>query len=335
MLELKNWIAKRHFDDKPWLVLGKGPTFSKRGDFDLKSFNKIALNHVVREEKVEVAHIIDIDVADDCRQHLRANCDWLIIPWVPNVKHFRGEYLTLADWCSCIPELKEMDSLGRLVTYDFSHEENGDPWTVVARYFSSEAALGILGRMNVKTVYSLGIDGGRSYSNSFDDLKKRTLLGNGLPSFDLQFERLYEIAKTFAIDYSPLVSRGETDSQRANGEVAGNLSINASSVATTSLLKPTDVQGMSLAAKVQEMEQEIRDLKAAIKNTDKELSVKQELLVHEKERLGWAQNELAEYREHVGELERDMNLLYRSRTWKLGRVFTKPAEILKKSLPSS
>ncbi len=204
MLDFKDWVSKVQFADKPWLVLGKGPTFSKRNDFDLNSYNKFSLNHVVREEKVDVAHIVDIEVVEDCGQSLLTNCEWLIMPRIPNVKHFPGEYFSLADWCQLIPALAEKAQRGRLVAYDFSHLEKSDPWAVVVRYFSSEAALGILGRMGVKTVRSLGIDGGKNYSYSFDDLKKRTLLANGQPSFNLQFDRLREIAQKFQIDYAPL-----------------------------------------------------------------------------------------------------------------------------------
>ena len=31
MLELKQWISRADLPDKPWLVLGKGPTFEKVG----------------------------------------------------------------------------------------------------------------------------------------------------------------------------------------------------------------------------------------------------------------------------------------------------------------
>jgi hypothetical protein len=179
MLELKDWVKRGKFAERPWLLFGKGPTFSRRHEFDLESFNKFALNHVVREQKVEVAHIIDIDVIEACGPSLLANCDWLLVPRVPNVKSFPSQYLNIIDWCACLPVLAELNRRERLVTYDFSHLDNEDPWTVVARYFSSEAAMEILGRMGVKQVRSLGIDGGIGYSQDFEDLKKQTLLANG------------------------------------------------------------------------------------------------------------------------------------------------------------
>jgi hypothetical protein len=62
MIELRDWIRSASFDQKPWLMLGKGPTFSRRGEFPLDEFNLIGLNDVVSEQKLDVAHIIDVDV---------------------------------------------------------------------------------------------------------------------------------------------------------------------------------------------------------------------------------------------------------------------------------
>lgn len=205
MLELKDWIQKSRFADKPWLVLGKGPSFSRRSEFKLDDYNTLAINHVVREQKVNIAHMNDIDVVEACRNELLTNCDWLIMPAVPNVKCSPSQYMTMQDWLQCLPVLSELDRLGKLVVYNFSHLPDGDAWTIDAQYFSSESALGILGRMAVKTVRSLGVDGGRNYSGTFADLSQDTLLVNGQPSFDLQFERLDAIAARYEIDYAPLI----------------------------------------------------------------------------------------------------------------------------------
>jgi hypothetical protein len=210
MIELKDWISKANFPPKPWLVLGKGPTFSLRNQLDLKSFNTFALNHVVREEKVTVAHIIDIDVIEACAKTLLTNCDWLIVPRIPHVKCQRSEYLNLRDWLQCVPILAQAKEQGKLVTYSLGHyADQNDRFQIAARYFSSEAALGILGRMGVKEVSLLGIDGGSDYSQSFADLSTNTLLINGQPDFDLQFERLDRIAQEFNLKYTRILSDGD------------------------------------------------------------------------------------------------------------------------------
>jgi hypothetical protein len=360
--ELKEWVKQEYFADKPWLLFGKGPTFSKRSEFDLQGFNKFSLNHVVREQKVEVAHIIDIDVVEACSDAIPTNCDWLIVPRILNVRYAPSKYLTLTDWCTCLPVLAEMEKRGRLVTYDFSHMDNDDMWTVVARYFSSEAALGILGRMGVKKIRSLGIDGGTSYSQVFDDLKQ-TLLVNGQQSFDLQFDRLREIAEQFQIDYAPLAKPEQmapslSPTAAAPGvQTAASVPRAASMDATkptnpTNSPNPTSVpnpistaaptsandqtaSGFSLPTKLQNMEQEIRDLRSALQATKDELQSTCKELTIVSDRLGWARDEIAEYRERVLSMEKNLHTLYKSKTWKLGRVFTKPGDVLKKGLHKS
>ena len=159
---LKDWVAQTQFSNKPWLVLGKGPTFSKLHEFNVDGYNTFSLNHVVRERKVNVAHVIDIDVVEACAKELLSNCDWLIMPRVPKVKFWSSQYINLQDWCQVIPELAELDRRGRLVVYDLSSRPTDDPWTVDAKFFSSEVAFGILAASGVRTVHSLGIDDGPS-----------------------------------------------------------------------------------------------------------------------------------------------------------------------------
>jgi len=42
----------------------------------------------VREVKVDLAHIVDIDVAESCATSLLKNCQYLLMPRVPNVSIF-------------------------------------------------------------------------------------------------------------------------------------------------------------------------------------------------------------------------------------------------------
>ena len=58
---------------KPWLILGKGPSFSKRHQFDLSAYNTLSLNHAVREQAVTIAHIIDLDVIYACGDAIEKN----------------------------------------------------------------------------------------------------------------------------------------------------------------------------------------------------------------------------------------------------------------------
>lgn len=202
MIEVVEWGRLLEPDDRPWLVLGKGPSFGCRDEFDLSRFRLFALNHVVRELAVDVAHAIDVDVIEAGGEQLREHCRWLVMPRFPHVNH-RPTRHPLEHFVARIPVLDELDREGRLVWYnlDWAAPAPGSP-IIPVRYFSSEAALSILGLIGVKEVRSLGIDGGRRYSTAFST---STLLANRQPSFDLQFDELARITKEYGMDYAPLV----------------------------------------------------------------------------------------------------------------------------------
>ena len=207
-LGLEQWLAdcreRRQFDGKPWLLLGKGPTFARLRSEHREQFHTIGLNHVVREGPLTIAHAIDIDVVASCADALRTNCRFLLMPRVPHVQSGPGER-ALEEWFAELPVLDELDRDGRLVWYNLStaRARSGSP-TIEVRHFSSEAAMQILGRLHARTVRSLGIDGGRGYSRSFADLDDTTRLANGQPLFDAQFAHLREIVQRFGVDYAPL-----------------------------------------------------------------------------------------------------------------------------------
>lgn len=205
MIGLSDWIASTRFADRPWLVLGKGPTFARRDEFDLGAYNLLSLNHVVTEVKVEVAHVLDVDVVEACGDALLSNCDWLLMPRVPHVQS-RASLRPLEDFVEAIPVLRELDRAGRLVWYNAESgmASPGSP-VIEVKWFSSEAALNILAAMGVTRVRSLGIDGGQSYSSAFASLNTTSRLANGLPSFDAQFAEIERIVRLKDLDYEPLV----------------------------------------------------------------------------------------------------------------------------------
>jgi hypothetical protein len=208
MIELAHWLTQSHFANRPWLLLGKGPTFSRRDEFDLETYNRIALNHAVRELHVDIAHIIDIDVVAACADVLAKNAEWLVMPRFPHISCKPDPERALDSFFDSHPVLRDFADRGRLVCYDLRNKTcpvvgEGEP--VKVRFFSSEAALEIVGRLGAKTVRSLGIDGGRKYSNSFEDLNKTTLLKNEQPSFDIQFAEIQRIAQSHGMDYESLI----------------------------------------------------------------------------------------------------------------------------------
>jgi Glycosyl transferase family 8 len=202
MIELRDWITSTNFEPKPWLLLGKGPTFARRGEFPLDDYNLIGLNNVVGEQKVDVAHIIDVDVIPKVADALRENARYLLMPRRPHVA-FRPAERRLEDHFDEHPVLRELDEDGRLVWYNAqTGAPVGDSPTIGVRFFSSEAAMNILGEMGVKKVRTLGVDGGTDYSKEFSDL---SALENTRPSFDAQFRQLEDIVARHGIDYDPII----------------------------------------------------------------------------------------------------------------------------------
>src|SRR5262245_4697504 len=90
--------------EQPWLILGKGPSFSEKDRFDLSPYRTLSLNHVVREGPVDVAHAIDLDVVTTCEAEIERNAGVLVVPWIPHVANKAGDR-DLAAWVARVPVL--------------------------------------------------------------------------------------------------------------------------------------------------------------------------------------------------------------------------------------
>jgi hypothetical protein len=200
-----DWFARVIDPADPWLILGKGPSFARRGQFDLNQFRLMSLNHAVREQAVLAAHVIDLDVVETCAETIEQNARVLVMPWHPHVQNVVGTR-TLEEAVRGIPVLQRLANEDRLLWYDLSTSptRHGSSPVVEATYFSAEAALNLLAAAGARCVRSLGIDGGSSYSASFDDLRDTTLLANGRTSFDLQFEGFARTILRTGVNFSPL-----------------------------------------------------------------------------------------------------------------------------------
>ena len=215
MQEFLTWFRAHADLPRPWLILGKGPSFAKRSQFGLSEFSTLGLNHVCREQPVTVAHVIDLDVIDQCGDALERSAQFLVMPWIPHVRPAGFQRLrprhalsdrNLGEIARDHPVLRRLAADGRLLWYNLSTAPtpHGASPVIGVRYFSVEAALNLLATAGVRTVRSLGIDGGASYSGEFDDLQDRTLLTNGRSSFDRQFEEIARMIMSTGIDYAPL-----------------------------------------------------------------------------------------------------------------------------------
>lgn len=204
IIDITLWAKEFDIHSKPWLILGKGPSFSKIVNVNTTEHYTCSLNHVVRELPVTVAHIIDIDVVRDCEDILEKNCSYLVMPFRPHAQ-CRATGKTLVEYVSEIPVLRRMAQAKRLVWYNLSSSKAyGTSPVIDVKFFSAEAALNILATLGVRIVRSLGVDGGSSYSSSFKDLNDKTLLANGHQSFDKQFAGIARTIRKTGIFYAPL-----------------------------------------------------------------------------------------------------------------------------------
>jgi hypothetical protein len=187
---------------RPWLVLGKGPSFAVVKNIDISHFNTFGLNHVVMEMKVDIAHMIDLDVVERCGEVLLSNASYVLMPWFPHVNNRPGKR-SLEELIQCIPILNKLASAGRVLWYNKTGSPpQGHSPSVRVVYFSAEAPYALLGMAGVQTIRSLGIDGGATYASNFSGLP--TLLANGQPSFDKQFQEIARSIMAYKIDAAPL-----------------------------------------------------------------------------------------------------------------------------------
>jgi hypothetical protein len=203
--DITSWARSFDINAKPWLILGKGPSYERVTDVRLDDFYTCSLNHVVRQHPVDLAHIIDIDVVEACKDVLEQNARALVLPFFPHVNHDPTRK-GIEDFVAEMPVLQAMSRQGRLFWYNLSSARRraSDSPVIVARFFSAEAAVNILAACGARVIRSLGVDGGSSYAPSYKDLEGVTLLANKHPSFDRQFEGIARTIRTTGIFYAPL-----------------------------------------------------------------------------------------------------------------------------------
>jgi len=203
--DITEWATRHDVAGHPWLILGKGPSYAKFANARTDGYRLLALNHVVRERPVDIAHAIDLDVVHDCADALLKHAGVVWMPAHPHVDCAPSQR-PLWSWCDELPVLAQLAQEGRLAWYNASTRPQSYPQSplVEVRFFSAEAALHALALCGAKVVRSLGVDGGNRYAGTFDDLSDRTLLANGHPSFDRQFEGISRIIRRTGVQYSPL-----------------------------------------------------------------------------------------------------------------------------------
>lgn len=191
ILTARRWARLAKIAHKPWLVLGKGPSFRKFKTEHADVYSVLALNHVAREVRCDAALMMDLDVFEACGEEIAKNARYILMPWRPHINFFPTEK-TLLDLASENPRMRQLAEQGRLVLFNAQSNRHfeafpGEPVTPI-KFFSAEAALNLLAANDVKNIRTLGVDGGSNYSPNFADLNQVTLLANGRNDFDRQFQ---------------------------------------------------------------------------------------------------------------------------------------------------
>lgn len=187
-------------DDKPWLIIGKGPTFELINTIDLSKYYVMGLNEVAQIIPCDIGHFIDVEVIS---HNFIKNSKAIVSPVRPH-KDCKISNRYLATWYF-IPYHEELNALNKLYCYNCStykgaHFEDFGPMVKV-KYFSIEAAFRLLAINGIKEINTLGIDGGTKYAKDFAHLKP---LRNGRASFDDQFTEIAEITRKFNLRWHPL-----------------------------------------------------------------------------------------------------------------------------------
>lgn len=204
------WLKHPEIDElkkrQRWLILGKGPTFADRDRYDLKRYFKLCLNDSVRFMPEEYAHFVDWEAFERCVPYMGSDIH-VIMPWHPHVGFKPSTH--------SLPELLVRHDYGffldRTAYYHAATAKGrgagpGDP-IVPLKNFSAEAAVWLLAMAGVKTIRTLGVDGGTGYAREFLDAGL-TPLENGRKSFDSQTAEIAKAVEKFELDYRPLDERG-------------------------------------------------------------------------------------------------------------------------------
>ena len=201
--------------DRPWLILGKGPTSDLFETIDETKYHVLTLNHACRIPKtVALAHFVDIEAFHECGNKLAQDETSVCLPWYPHTASAAGTR-TLIDYCSLLSdEFPKLQSLGwllardRLFSYNAStasnrkvHKPNQHLPSIRLRFFSAVGAFNLLAAAGLKTIVTLGVDGGSGYGRKFDTKDR---LANGRASFDDQTSQLLDTCRRHRIQWVKL-----------------------------------------------------------------------------------------------------------------------------------
>lgn len=202
-----NWLTNKL--DKPWLIIGKGPSFNKRQHINLNDYYTLGLNHVATVQHVIVNMVLDYDVIEESGINI-LNCDYLLMPWIPQNWHKLPPYHHKAyndlQWFTQNDEIiGEANKRNKLLWFNLNRakvkKENGGP-IVQATHFSGDVAVHALSIGGVKTIKTIGLDGGRSYAPEFKMAALRRFRPND--TYNAQDKPIQKHITNYKIDFEKL-----------------------------------------------------------------------------------------------------------------------------------
>jgi hypothetical protein len=180
------------------LVLGKGPSLT-RDAFTSARLGRVVvgINQTSAVFPVDFAFFIDIEPFREVVEALLDSQCIVILPWRPNARTWRKSRSrpiasTLVDLVQTEPGLQVLESQGRLVYFHSRALAHGEDSNVFPpNLVSLSSLLQILGKLGVKNVKTLGVDGGMGVSQALAGSSLRTQLRRG---YSKQFPILRKIA---------------------------------------------------------------------------------------------------------------------------------------------
>lgn len=197
-----------------WLIVGKGPTSDRIDEIDTSKYHVLTLNHACRIVEPTIAHFVDIEACHNCYDVLfdrtETNGIRLVLPWHPHRDNKPGKETLLTEITKTkrggmFWEARRYAELERLYSYNAttagSLSKGHGLRTVNLRFFSAVSAFGLLALAGIRTVYSVGVDGGTEYGSRFDVKDK---LSNGRKSFDDQMPEIAKIVRKYKMTWLQL-----------------------------------------------------------------------------------------------------------------------------------
>ena len=195
-------------EDSNIIFLGKGPSFSLIQKINLDNFYTVCLNHtILNVDKCDISSIIDIENFFEAGKEIEQKAKYLAMPFRPHVKEkdFKPTDKTILDFAKEDIYLDKMLKENRVLTYNTNsgimcgykpipqlpnndlYINNGDSlFGIFAR---------CLKRNSNRVIYSIGLDGGNSYSEEFEKFE----VGGNITgvSYSQSIQKIYEFEKSY------------------------------------------------------------------------------------------------------------------------------------------